>query len=118
MEERAKAEVRGCVVVASWGAHCFLLLLEENLTAARPHTYTTCKKKQARVASLEGRVLSLTHELEAAREEAAAAEGARAASAREYERALAGRVRSVLLLWLCITLVLHPPVSPKHTHPF
>jgi hypothetical protein len=37
-------------------------------------------------------VLSLTHELEAAREEAAAAEAARAAAAREYERALAGRV--------------------------
>lgn len=44
------------------------------------------------MASLEGRVLSLTHELEAAREEAAAAEEARAASVKEYERALAGRV--------------------------
>lgn len=47
---------------------------------------------QARLASLEGRVLSLTHELEAAREGAVAAEEARAASVKEYERALAGRV--------------------------
>lgn len=37
-------------------------------------------------------MLSLTHELEVAREEAAAAEEARAASVKEYERALAGRV--------------------------
>lgn len=54
--------------------------------------FTNKNSLQGRLASLEGRVLSLTHELEAAREEAAAAEDARVVSVKEYERALAGRV--------------------------
>lgn len=58
------------------------------------HTHNYYIHTQGRIASLEGRALSLTHELEAARAEAAAAEAARAASVREYERALEARVRT------------------------
>lgn len=66
------------------------------------------------MASLEGRVLSLTHELEAAREEAAAAEEARAASVKEYERALAGRVSrcACMYVWAdCVGYVVRAMLS-------